>query len=78
MSSLTQCNLCSLNRIKVLAKEKGLRVTVLADAEWGMGGLNVYVHPQGVKIATLPGGEDGVRKMYMRAWFMSLSDQCAC
>ena len=75
---MSDCNYCSLQRIKRDARKDGLTVTVLRDAAWGMGGQNVYVHPKGVKIAKLPGGEDGERAKYRQSWFMELPDGCRC
>jgi hypothetical protein len=78
MSELTRCNYCSLEQIKRDAKAEGKSVTVLSDAKWGMGGLNVYVHPKTVDVRALKGGEDGERKKYHVSWFMKLSSSCAC
>jgi hypothetical protein len=72
MSDLTPTNAETLERIKWRAKQKGLRVTLLNDAKWGMGGINVYMHPEDISIKDLPGGEDGERAQYRQAWFMSL------
>jgi hypothetical protein len=78
MSELTSCNYCNLERIKRDAWAKKQKVTVLADARWGMGGCNVYVHPKTVKIHKLEGGEDGPRKKYFVAWMMQITTHCAC
>jgi len=72
MSDLTPYNKDTLTRIKHDAKQKGLAVTVLHDAKWGMGGMNVYVHPKNVSIKDIPGGEGGDRAKYRQAWFMAL------
>jgi hypothetical protein len=42
MSEYTQCNHCTMQGIERRAKLAGKKVTVLADARWGMGGVNVY------------------------------------
>jgi hypothetical protein len=55
-----------------------MRVTVLSDAHWGMGGENVYVHPKEIKIAKLLGGEDGPRKVYFASWMMEIPSRCCC
>lgn len=78
MSELTPCNFCNLNRIKRRAKENGMKVTVLNDPRWGMGGSNVYVHPKGLKIEKLPGGEDGPRSKYFASWMMEIPARCNC
>ena len=78
MSELTQCNFCSLKSIRKRAKQLGQKVTVLHDAKWGMGGVNVYVHPPSLQIKDLPCGEDGERKKYRVAWFMEVGDSCSC
>ncbi len=78
MSELTQCNYCSMLRIRSDAKAEKMRVTILADARWGMGGINVYVHPRDVNIRKLEGSEDGARAKYRVSWFMQLTDHCVC
>jgi hypothetical protein len=75
---MTRCNYCILKVIKSRAEKGGLKVTTLSDATWGMGGVNVYVHPEKVDIKALAGGEDGERSKYRAAWFMELSKDCAC
>jgi hypothetical protein len=72
MSDLTPTNAESLARIKQRAKKDGKAVTVLADAHWGMGGMNVYVHPKGLDIRSMSGGEDGPRSKYRVAWMMEI------
>lgn len=72
------CNYCSLRITKNRAKKRGMKVTVLRDAKWGMGGVNVYVHPENVNIKELEGGEDGERAKYRESWLMSLPEGCAC
>lgn len=78
MSELTRCNYCSLEAIKRKAKHDKQRVTILNDARWGMGGVNVYVHPKDVSVRTIEGGEEGPRKKYFVCWFMELSGHCVC
>ena len=78
MSELTRCNFCSLEQIKREAKKKGQRVTVLPDARWGMGGVNVYVHPKHVNVRVMEGGEDGERRSYHVSWMMQLTAHCCC
>lgn len=75
---MTPCNFCKLRDIRLFSKERGLKVTVLSDAGWGMGGKNIYVHPVDVKIAELSGGEDGVRSRYRQSWMMYIPHKCAC
>ena len=78
MSYLTPCNWCSLQQIKKRAKAENKKVTILRDAKWGLGGMNVYVHPKAVVVGKLKGGEDGARKKYRTAWFQELSQSCCC
>jgi hypothetical protein len=78
MSELTPCNFCSLIRIRKKAAQEHLKVTILRDANWGMGGVNVYKHPPEINIRELPGGERGPRAQYHVAWFMDLGDHCEC
>ena len=68
------CNYCRLNRIKKDA-ENGLKVTILSDAVWGLGGKNVYVHPKEIKISSL---SDGERSKYRKAWMKEIPKQCFC
>lgn len=72
------CNYCILQSIKKQAKLKGYKVTILYDAKWGLGGVNVYVHPKSIKISDLSGGEDGERKQYRKAWMMEIPVYCCC
>ena len=78
MGDLTSCNLCKLRAIRRRAKEAGKVVTVLPDATWGMGGVNVYVHPKSVDVRELPGGEDGPRAEYRVSWMMEIPERCEC
>lgn len=72
------CNHCHYQNIKDKARVEKNKVSVLHDAKWGMGGVNVYVHPKNININELPGGEDDKRKQYRVAWFMELPDGCCC
>lgn len=73
-----QCNYCSMKQIRARAKDLGESVTVLQDAKWGMGGVNVYVHPKEINIRTQSGGEDGPRARYRVSWMMEIPSRCAC
>lgn len=73
-----QCNFCSLKNIRRKASERGEKITIMKDATWGMGGINVYVHPTNIKIENISGGEDGDRAKYRKSWFMELTDHCVC
>ena len=74
----TTCNFCDLRDIRLQAKKENQKVTVLADAIWGMGGLNVYVHPKDVNVAKLEGGEDGERAKYRVSWMKEIPSNCEC
>lgn len=78
MSELTPCNWCSLRRIREQAKVDNKKVTILHDADWGLGGMNVYVHPKDIDVRKLKGGEDGIRSKYRVTWFKALSKSCCC
>ena len=78
MSELTSCNFCNLGRIRRDAKVKGMKVTILNDASWGMGGSNVYVHPKEIKIEKLDGGENGCRLEFRVSWMMEIPNRCQC
>jgi hypothetical protein len=75
---MNRCNYCHMKFIKNRANRDGMKVTTLRDARWGMGGVNVYVHPASVDIKSIEGGEDGERSKYRQAWFMELTQSCAC
>lgn len=78
MSKLTLCSYCLLKVIRKSAKAKKKEVTIVADTAWGMGGLNVYVHPPSVVISKLEGGEDGERAVYHAARVKKIEDHCSC
>ena len=78
MSERTSCNHCSLLGIRRRAKQQGKGVTILDDARWGMGGVNVYVHPKEINVRKMEGGEDGQRARYRVAWFKELTTHCVC
>ena len=74
MSELTSCNYCNLRGIKSRTL-KGEKITILSDATWGMGGVNVYRHPRSVKIQKL---SYKARQKYFVSWFMQLTTHCCC
>lgn len=78
MSELTRCDYCVLISIRAKAKTNNKRVTILYDADWGMGGANVYVYPKNIDIRKLSGGEKGGRKKYLAAWLMEIPKYCYC
>jgi len=78
MSDSTLCNWCLLRLIKRRAKAENKKVTILCDANWGLGGVNVYVYPKNVDIRKMKDGEDGAKKKYRTAWFQELSQSCCC
>ena len=78
MSELTQCNYCSLVAIKARAKHEKKEVTLMAARAFKTGipnGIDVYVHPRGLVVRTMP---VGARQKYHVSWFMELSDRCVC
>lgn len=77
MSEMTECNRCSLQEYRKEARDKGMKVTTVRNAKWGMGGVNVYRHPPEVKVADIE--EDSPEhKKYSIAWFMSIPAGCEC
>lgn len=79
MSELTQCNYCTLRGIRRRYKGTGSRVLVRYNARWGAGGANIYVVPKDVRVPK--GGiiEDSkFHDKYSAAWFMEISNSCAC
>jgi len=75
---MSECNYCAFKRINSRADARGMKVTKLYDAKWGMGGVNIYVHPKDINVSELPGGEDGERSKYREAWYMELPTSCCC
>ncbi len=80
MSSLTQCNYCSLKGIRRRAKSDGNRVVTCGNVKWTSdGGLNVYVMPP--EVAPPPGSikeDSDFHDAYFVAWFMAMTDGCVC
>ena len=74
---MATCNYCSFQQIKRLAKTKGLKITT-EPAKWGMGGINVYLHPKNIKINDFGNDEDGRKGQYRVSWFMELPAHCTC
>ena len=70
MSELTQCNFCTLKDIKRRAEVQHKKVSILGDSL--NGGKRIYVHPKKVKLS-----QDN-KEEYFVAWFMELTDSCAC
>ncbi len=68
MSSLNECNFCTLRNIKANADIKGLIVTVLPDHA----GHSVYVHPDNVEI------DESNKETYWVAWLMKIPNHCCC
>lgn len=71
------CNYCKFRILRKKALEGGLKVTT-KTATWGMGGVEVFVHPKDVVIEEGAGKEDHPQKKYWKCWYMSLPNCCAC
>lgn len=81
MSELTPCNYCSLQRIKARAKQEKMKITVLSNATWGMGGYNIYKHPKNINIRKLAKSnreDDKELNQYCVSWMMEIPDRCCC
>lgn len=72
MSELTKCNYCSIKEIRERAKRKGWKVTT--NKGWN-NGVNVYVHPKGIKFSEL---SDDEKYNHRVCWFQRLPDHCCC
>jgi hypothetical protein len=74
MSELTTCNHCKLQRIRRDARAEGKRV-VLETSRWGMGGVEVYVHPKAVnwRLCTV-----NMKRRYWVSWMMEVTEHCVC
>jgi len=84
MSELTQCNYCSLQRIRARAKREGKVVTLIP----GGIGVDVFVHPEYVgltgKVRIPANHRDSGGDLYSRyekyfvASMMEIPDRCCC
>ncbi len=70
---MSRCNLCRIVEDRKRAKLKG-EVITLVPAKWGMGGLNVFMHPKGVKKAELTDESE----KYSIGWVMEIPERCSC
>jgi hypothetical protein len=71
------CNYCSYQRIlhKAEAEEKKA-ILSSRNANFGMGGLRVYVLPPMLMLPDIPDNE--LSKYDSGCWFMSVPDHCVC
>lgn len=82
MSELTQCNHCSLERIKRRAKQSNRRVVILPARkkdDFFMGGVDVFTFPS--VFWTVPQFKKlsyDEQQKWFDAWFMQLADHCCC
>ena len=73
MSELTLCNHCKLHDIKRRARENGKLVVLRATSEKAFPlGQDVFVSPKGTEYSKR------FQAKYRVAWFMELTDHCAC
>lgn len=72
MSELTRCNYCSLKELR-RNKPKGSRIHLRVSSF--MGGVDVFVVPQGEKLDKRSPDDGGG---HWRRWFMELGDRCGC
>lgn len=76
VSELTQCNYCSLNRIKARAKKNNCRVIVKRGQNFGVGaGHDVFVVPNGEEADKEP---DHEKNKHFRSWMMRIGSHCEC
>jgi hypothetical protein len=71
-----QCNHCTYKRFKKEAKAKG-EVLTQTPARWGMGGVEVFMHPKDVSMEGVDEDDERWEKYHV-AWFMELTNECAC
>lgn len=64
------CNYCNYKRYKADAKHDNMALTYLHNRVW--------IHPRDIKIPTNAHPDNPKYKPYFRAWFMELTDRCAC
>ena len=73
MSELTQCNYCSLQRIKTRAKENKCYVLKFKSHEMqGLGGYDIFVVPNGEKLSKKN------KDKYFVSWMMEIGTECEC
>lgn len=74
---MTICNYCSYQNEKARAKERGMVATLSSrGANFGLGGVNLYIHPKDVKLSKL--SDDELAQYDGHHWFMSVPDGCCC
>jgi len=73
---MSECNLCSINRLKNKAKKEN-KILTMIPGTWGMGGMELYIHPKGIdkKLLNKDGDADNP---YSVGWVMGISDSCEC
>ncbi len=76
MSSFTSCNYCSLKGIKRRAKTDGMNVRA-TPSRWHTG-VNVYVVPKDIAVPKPIVEDSEFHEKYFTAWFMEVTDTCAC
>lgn len=74
---MSSCNYCNFRKLKAMAP-KGMKVTVIPSGarSLGLGGVDVYVHPETLKLKS-PVSEE-YHKKYFSSWFMELPSHCCC
>lgn len=72
---MASCNRCQLNQIRKRAKQEGQQVLTRPAKNFGLGrGLDVFVTPKDLTISR----GAAVPAQYFSAWFMELTERCAC
>jgi len=76
------CNFCQLLKYEKEAKKEGLTVTILTSDVTMVAtddvSKDVFIHPKDIKITKAMAEKEHPEHEYWRAWFMELSDECAC
>jgi len=71
------CNYCSYQKQKRDAESRGMVVTLSARrANFGLGGLNTYVHPPNINLRDVP--DSNLEQYNSHSWYMSVPDSCCC
>lgn len=68
---MAECNYCTFQWLKRRAEKEGKVVTVIPSKS-ELGGVDVYVHSAKVIKPQIN------RNRHWKAWFMELTDECAC
>lgn len=74
---MSKCNFCNMQWIKKTAANVNKSV-ITRMGKGQLGGTDVYVVPSGTVVPEKIISDDEFSRKYFVAWFMKLTDYCAC